>query len=101
MKKKNITIDDLAIMVQKGFEETAKQDAVDARFDKVEGRLDKVEGRLDKVEVRLMKIEIRMDRVEEEIETIRKHQIAHTIYRDEFDKLSNRVKALEKLLIKG
>ena len=94
MKKKNITIDDLAIMVQKGFEETAKQDAVDARFDKVEGRL-------DKVEVRLMKIEIRMDRVEEEIETIRKHQIAHTIYRDEFDKLSNRVKALEKLLIKG
>lgn len=94
MKKRNITIDDLAVMVQKGFEETATKEQVDVRFDKVEGRLDKVEGRL-------MKIEIRMDNVESEIEEIRKHQIAHTIYRDEFEKLQNRVKALEKLLIKG
>jgi len=88
MKKKNVTIDDLAIMVQKGF------DGVDISFDRIEGKLDKAEGRL-------MKIEIRMDNVESEIEEIRKHQIVHTIYRDEFEKLQNRVKALEKLLIKG
>ncbi|OGZ67592.1 MAG: hypothetical protein A3D35_02380 [Candidatus Staskawiczbacteria bacterium RIFCSPHIGHO2_02_FULL_34_9] len=88
MKKKNVTIDDLAIMVQKGF------DGVDISFDRIEGKLDKAEGRL-------IKIEIRMDNVESEIEEIRKHQIVHTIYRDEFEKLQNRVKALEKLLIKG
>ena len=75
-------------MVQKGF------DGVDISFDRIEGKLDKAEGRL-------MKIEIRMDNVESEIEEIRKHQIVHTIYRDEFEKLQNRVKALEKLLIKG
>ena len=86
MKNKNITTDDLAVMGQRGF------DGVDFHFDKVDGRFDKVEGRL-------MKLEIRMDNLEAEVEEIRKHQIAHTIYRDEFEKLQNRVKALEKLLI--
>ena len=88
MKKKNVTIDDLAIMVQKGF------DGVDISFDRIEGKLDKAEGRL-------IKIEIRMDNVESDTEEIRKLQIVHTMYRDEFEKLQNRVKALEKLLIKG
>ena len=37
MKKKNITIDSLAIMVQKGF------DGVDQRFDKVDDKLDRIE----------------------------------------------------------
>jgi len=39
----NITIGDLAIMVQKGFEETAKKDEVNMRFDKVEDRLETIE----------------------------------------------------------
>lgn len=49
MKSKNITIDDLAMMVQRGFQEnqkelekTAKKTDVDKRFDKVEKRLDKI-----------------------------------------------------------
>lgn len=37
MKKKNITMDDLAGMVKKGF------DGVDLRFDRVEERFDKIE----------------------------------------------------------
>lgn len=37
MKKKNITIDSLAIMVQKGF------NGVDQRFDKVDDKLDQIE----------------------------------------------------------
>lgn len=86
MKKKNVTIDDLVVMVQKGF------NGVDEKFEEVYKRFDKVDGRL-------MKLEIRMDNLEAEVEEIRKHQIAHTIYRDEFEKLQNRVKALEKLLI--
>lgn len=95
MKKKNVTIDDLAVMVQGGFAETAKN------FEDVYRRFDLVDKRFDKVEGRLIKLEIRMDSIEAEVEEIRKHQIAHTIYRDEFEKLENKVKALEKLLAKG
>ena len=43
MKKQNITIDTLARMIAKGFEETAKKKDVDRRFDKVEDRLEKIE----------------------------------------------------------
>ena len=43
MENKNITIDDLAGMVQKGFEETAKKDEVNERFDKIEDRLESIE----------------------------------------------------------
>ncbi|PJA84159.1 MAG: hypothetical protein CO145_02060 [Candidatus Nealsonbacteria bacterium CG_4_9_14_3_um_filter_37_13] len=43
VKKKNITIEDLARMVQKGFLETAKRDEVNKRFDKVEARLERIE----------------------------------------------------------
>lgn len=43
MKKKNITTEDLARMVQKGFEETAKRNEVNTRFDIIEDRLEKIE----------------------------------------------------------
>jgi len=43
MRKKNITIEDLVSMIQKGFKETAKRDEVNSRFDIVENRLDKIE----------------------------------------------------------
>jgi len=104
--KKITTIDELAVMMNNSFQ--TAQDHIDVRFDKVEGRLDKVELRLDrvedrlgKVEGRLTKVEIRLDNIEEEVSEIRKHQAMHTIFRDEFERLDNRVKKLEKLLIKG
>lgn len=51
MKKKNITIDDLTMMVQKGFVGNDKRfDEMDIRFDGIDARLDKVEKRLDKIE---------------------------------------------------
>ncbi|MBU4299083.1 hypothetical protein KJ636_03515 [Patescibacteria group bacterium] len=57
MKKKRITIEDLARMVQKGFLETAngfletaKKDEVNGRFDEVSIRFDKVEDRLERIE---------------------------------------------------
>jgi hypothetical protein len=43
MAKKNITIDTLARMVQKGFSETSKRDEVNKRFDIIENRLEKIE----------------------------------------------------------
>jgi len=50
MKKKNITIDDLARMVKKGFDETAKKIDVDGQFKAVDKRFDIIEDRLDKIE---------------------------------------------------
>ena len=41
--KKNITIEDLAIMVQRGFDETAKQTEINRHFNIVEERLDRIE----------------------------------------------------------
>lgn len=43
MKKKNITIEDLAVMVQKGFQETAKKSEMDFGFEQVGKRFDKIE----------------------------------------------------------
>jgi len=43
MKKKSITIDDLAVMVQKGFAETATKNEMNKRFDLVDERFDKIE----------------------------------------------------------
>ena len=50
MKKKNITIEDLARMVKIGFEETAKRKEVNSRFNEVDSRFNTVENRLDKIE---------------------------------------------------
>lgn len=41
--EKEITIDELARMIAKGFEETAKKVEVDVRFDEIEKRLDRIE----------------------------------------------------------
>ncbi|MBI2041555.1 MAG: hypothetical protein HYT20_00865 [Candidatus Nealsonbacteria bacterium] len=76
MTKKNITIDDLARMVQKGF------DGTDLRFDKVNLRFDKVDGRLNKIDDRL--------------ETIEKLFIAD--HRQRIEKLETEVRELKDLL---
>jgi predicted nucleic acid-binding Zn-ribbon protein len=63
MAKKDVSNEDLAVMIKKGF------DGADKRFDKVEGRLTKVEGRLTKVEGRLTKVEGRLTKVEATVVT--------------------------------
>jgi hypothetical protein len=62
MKKKNITIDDLAVMVQKGFEETAKKTEISKRFDVIEDRLDSIEKMiLSDYKRRIEKLEMRVE----------------------------------------
>ena len=48
MANKKNTIDDLAIMVQKGFDETNEK--LGGRMDKLDGRMDKLDGRMDVLE---------------------------------------------------
>ena len=67
MKNKNITIEDLAGMVKKGF------DGADKRFDGVDGKLKEIDIRLDHIENLILKqysrrietLEMRIKRLEE------------------------------------
>src|SRR3989344_5529609 len=46
MSKKKTTIEDLAIMVQRGFKETARKEDVDKRFDATDKRIDAIDKRM-------------------------------------------------------
>jgi polyhydroxyalkanoate synthesis regulator phasin len=70
MVKKNITIDDLAVMVQKGF---AGQDE---KFEKIDKKFDDMKRDL----------------------TFIKGQLADVVHQSEFDKLEGRVEYLENML---
>ena len=48
MKEKKITINDLARMVNRGFNATNKR--MDLRFDGIDARLNKIDSRLDNIE---------------------------------------------------
>lgn len=60
-----VTIDELALMVAKGFEETAKAREVNIRFDAVEKRLERIENLLIEEHRR------RIERLESEMKEVR------------------------------
>lgn len=71
-KKKKITIDDLAAIIKKGFDETEDLavmikegfDGVDKRFDGVDKRLDKLERGHEEIERRLTNVAYRFELVD-------------------------------------
>jgi archaellum component FlaC len=66
MKGKNITIDDLAVMVKKGF------DGVDKRFDGVDKRFDGVDDRLERIEkLILANHKRRIEKLETEVKELK------------------------------
>lgn len=72
MKKGNITIEDLARMVQKGFEETAKKHAVKEGFDGVNERFDILEECLEKIEkLILADHKRRIEKLENEVKELK------------------------------
>ena len=105
MANKKITIDDLAIMVQKGFDETNEK--LGGRMDKLDGRMDKLDGRMDKLDGRMDVLEKKVDdgfsHVEAGLDAINKNiKELDFVTKDEFDDLMTRVKYIEaKLGIKS
>lgn len=83
MAKKNITIENLAHMVKKGF------DGADLRFDKVDQRFDDVKSRFEGVNRRFDAIDDRLDRIEKLILADHKKRI---------ERLEIEVKELKELL---
>jgi archaellum component FlaC len=59
MSKREVTIEDLAVMVKKGF------DGVDKRFDGVDDRLDRIE------KLMLVDHKHRIERLEEQVKNLR------------------------------
>lgn len=57
MNRKDVTIEDLARMIQKGFEETAKKKEVDNRFKGVNKRFDDSDKRFNGLDNQLERIE--------------------------------------------
>ena len=71
-KKKSITIDDLARMVQIGFNETAKQKDMDKRFKSVDKRFDSIEERLGRIEnILIIDHRHRIERLEGEMKELK------------------------------
>ena len=72
MDAREVTIEDLARMVQKGFDETAKKIDMDARFDGVQERFNAVEMRLDRIEKFLLEEHRRsIEKLEDQMQEVR------------------------------
>jgi len=98
MKQENgnntVTLENLAGMIARGFEETAKKVEVDARFDSVNSRFADMDTRFDKIDGRLDHLDACMGRVEADLAEIR----SNIVHRYEFEDLMARVKYVEKKL---
>ncbi|MBU2545337.1 hypothetical protein KKC65_02705 [Patescibacteria group bacterium] len=68
----SVTIGDLARMVQKGFEETAKKEEVNMRFNQADHRFNRIDDRLETIEKLLIKgHRIRIEKIEEDIKELK------------------------------
>ena len=72
MDAREVTIEDLARMVQKGFDETAKKIDMDARFDGVQERFNAVEMRLDRIEkLLIIEHQRRIEKLEDDVRVLK------------------------------
>jgi chromosome segregation ATPase len=113
--KPKMTLDRLAAMVNEGFKDqeirlSAKIDAsaahvmsvLSAKIDKLEIRVSALEKRMESVESRLSSLEHRADRLEHKFELLFeelfgiKDHLKKITTEDEFKKLKNRVRVLER-----
>lgn len=94
-KKKEITINELARMMQRGFAD------IDKRFDKVETRLDEHDERFDIIDKRFDKVETKLDEHDERFDIL-DHRIKKFIVevRNETDPVRRRVRTIEDYLRK-
>jgi hypothetical protein len=72
MPKKQITIDNLAAMIQRGFKDMAKKEDVDRGFDAIDKSFDAMEDRLERIEkLMLVDHKRRIERLEEQVKDLR------------------------------
>jgi len=72
MKKNKITLEELAKMVARGFEQVASKEEIDQRFDQVDQRFDDIERKIDKVDLRVDQVYEILERDEKDFLRLRK-----------------------------
>lgn len=92
-RKKSITLDDLARMVQVGFAVAASK--TKERFDEVDEQFDAVNKQFDEMKEESRLVNGRLDSIETELIDIKK-KLDNIIYRHEFEILKDRIRELEK-----
>lgn len=115
---KEVTMEDLAGMIQRGFAETARKNDVDKRFDDVDKRFDEVDKRFDRIEFDISYLKSRVEEIgralNDHSELLEEHSVelkwlhkkideltdsrnvTHTVTFKEFSELELRVTSLEK-----
>ena len=88
MAEKKVTLEKLAKMVQKGFEETATKREVTEQFNKADKRLQKIDDDISWVHGSL-------ELLQREIADI-KEKLNNVVYRHELDALRERIAELER-----
>lgn len=78
---KEISINDLAVMIGKGF------NSVDKKFEKLEGEM-----------VTKKEFKEAMEKIDKHFKTI-DNKLDNVVYRSEFEKLENKVKEIETVLV--
>ena len=92
MENKDITINELAVMVKNGFDGADKR--VSDRFDGVDKKFDGVYERFDRLDERLDKLEYNQRTILTKLEDV--------VYRSELTQLKERIKIIEEAIaIKG
>ena len=89
MPAKKITIDDLALMVSKGFTET--REYMDKRFDSIEDRLSNLEKGFEEMKAELFYIRAELSK--------RVDKFSHKDLEFRVEKLEEKLKKYEKLLV--
>lgn len=85
MKKKVLTNEDLATMMQREFLSIHKKfDKVDNRFEQVDKRFDRIEGTLDEIQNKVNQMDRRLFSVEEDIADIKIKQYGDLLKRINF-----------------
>ena len=103
--KKEMTLDILAGMIQKGFEETATKAEMNSGFAEVDNKLSALKGelkgemneRFNKIDDDIRYIHGSLDLIRQEVTEI-KTKLGHVVYQDELENLRRRVEKLEKKL---
>jgi tetrahydromethanopterin S-methyltransferase subunit G len=87
---KNITIDQLAAMINEGFKSTASKEDINA----VTTCLDGIDARLDGIDSRLDNLDARVGRIVADVHALRDEMV----HRREFEDVLDRIKYIEKKL---
>lgn len=97
MAKKNITIENLAHMIKRGFDGVyLRFTKINQRFDKINQRFERVDQRFDDVKSRFEGVNRRFDAIDDRLDRIEKLILAD--HKKRIERLEIEVKELKELL---